>query len=1630
VKRTLFFVFLLMFLATFAVGQRDGGIPVFGASDAYYYDTINLLTLVPVLKFPPVTKGSGALPGGLRLEVVQNCRVLQQQWTCGDGLGNTSLLSTIFAVPNEMFGMTVKWSSASLGSCSGTAIGLTSLYGVTSQFVPNTLTTFPFPVDANNQGTIKLFHPSTASCPGTVSAVTSDDSGYTANVSFDGTNVTVNYVTNASGWKAAGWSANTGTTTLTDTFGNSMTYTGAGSTFTDTLGAVLTLGNANGDGTQPGSFTYIDTTGTAQFIQFSYGSASTFKTLGNHQCVSIQDGQSVSPLTHISYPDGKSFILGWESNAGGLDGLINSVTLPTGGVISYTHGAAPTTCGLFYFTSLTRSTTADGTTTYSSSTSNGIQTTTVLDPGMNKSVYTFAGVSTVYPFAAVPSFLTSVAVYQNIGTVGTPAYTLLSNSTYCYNNQSCSTAPSYPITQRDIYEYIGAGSLPKSHITEVYDTYGNVTSSTAVDLITIPNQTVVTTSTFSGCGQGSTITDLPCQITSVANGNTVAQSKYTYNSSGFRTQTQEWTGSTWLITNYTPNSNGTTASEQDPNGQVVNYGYAATGAGGCNGLLPTSSSTTVNGIQINTSRTWDCNGGVVLQTTDANGNTPPATQYDALFRPTQVTDNLGFQVATSYTSNSVTVTPSFGTPNTTYVDTLGRPIINQHQQSLGSSNYDTVSTSYGWSGTNFQVQTSTPCSQTAGQPCPVVAQTSLVNPAFGPISGTDYYGGTVTYGRNQNDASVISGPHPSGEHTKTVQTEIDGLGRPKSVCALQTSGGTACGQAMGNSGVLTTMSYSFGTGSSTVTTTRGSQTHTTVSDAIGRPTSITLPETGSTAQTMVYDSQSTQDACTSSGGRTSKGDLLRVNNPDGTSYTCNIYDGIHRVTDEGNNGSNSTINPCRRFRYDAISNGVQSAPSGYPSSGADIVGRMVEAETDDCTWPPTGSHMLTDEWFAYDKDGRPTDMWEKVPNVSTYTHTSVTYNADGVVTALNIPNFPFTFGVDGESRPFNAQQGSSWIIGSSATTGITFDAASRPLTVPIGTAGDSDSYTYDSVGNMKTYTYSVNGKSMTGTLTWNPIGSLGSLAIVDGFNAGGSQTCSFSYDDVARLLTDNCGSVWSQTYDYGVNGGEYENLSKSGSSSWTPGYQPCPTPCNNHMLGSTYDSDGNVTYDGVNTYTWNVYGKVASTNDGSNQQAVCGTSGECVTYDAFGRLVEGQHGSSSPWVHIYSPTGEHVAWQATSDGHYEPFFHLPGGDMVYMSPGNPIRLTHYDWTGSSRITSTMASPSTVQGDWAVSPYGDYYDKFGSLSNQAFAGNSAMFDYSLSDTPNRELMNASGRWLSPDPAGASWNAYSYPTDPNTMSDPSGLGQSPDCTADATGCKNPSNNPVPSATGGFLYWIGSLFSHEKITQKQAEENQADFAQLGNNLKADWNTLKADWREGATSKSEGRHYAPTYLRIQTEKMFGPLAADSEKGRFASAYLLGGGGIGSELGGQIAAEEEMVTLYHGTTRSAASKILNNGFRGGPDNTVFFAEDFPTAKFFGQMKMAENSASSGQVLSFSMPKSLARDLGLTSRELQGEFRGFPPTDIAGGSGFERILKGNSIDQFNQALGNGQIVVRRYVLQF
>jgi RHS repeat-associated protein len=118
---------------------------------------------------------------------------------------------------------------------------------------------------------------------------------------------------------------------------------------------------------------------------------------------------------------------------------------------------------------------------------------------------------------------------------------------------------------------------------------------------------------------------------------------------------------------------------------------------------------------------------------------------------------------------------------------------------------------------------------------------------------------------------------------------------------------------------------------------------------------------------------------------------------------------------------------------------------------------------------------------------------------------------------------------------------------------------------------------------------------------------------------------------------------------------------------------------------------------------------------------------------------------------------------------------LPGGSSAMYWTGN-FYYTHKDWLGSGRLNTTI--PASGNGvlyyDRQFSPFGEVYGNSGSAYGLNFTGDTQDAFGSLYDTPNRELNQSQGRWLTPDPAGAGWNLYAYLTNPNSFTDRSGLG----------------------------------------------------------------------------------------------------------------------------------------------------------------------------------------------------------------------------------------------------------------
>ena len=681
-----------------------------------------------------------------------------------------------------------------------------------------------------------------------------------------------------------------------------------------------------------------------------------------------------------------------------------------------------------------------------------------------------------------------------------------------------------------------------------------------------------------GSWNGSSCVSLPylwdrgCDyVVTDASGAKVSETRYTYNVQGHATETSAWiNGSAYLNSFASYSSNGTLSSATDVNGAITQYHYSGTGA--CSNLLLTS--TTYAVTSLSNSQTWNCSGVVPTSATDVNGN---ATQYgyvtqsgapDPLWRMVSFTDQLGNTTYGTFTAASPTVSAkqestmlfnngASGVDVLSTLDSLGRPYLTQIRQAPGSSSFDTATVEYDLNGRLSKMHT--PCTAAAASPCTSSLLTVTYDAMTRPSAISDAAGGYVSYSYppavGYKDVLVTVGPAPNGENVKKKQLEVDGLGRLISVCEITSATGSGtCGQVTQQPGYWTRYKYDalgrlIGVCQHTTqlasidciqSPSSGQQTRMFTYDGFGRVVSESNPESG--RMQYFYDqAPATPGAdCSTIAPNWAppyNGDLVKKYDANGNT-TCYTYDPLHRVLSMTYSGPNATDN--KYFVYDGATVDAQSMSNAK--------GRLAEAYTATCQT----CAKVTDVGFGYSKRGELTDTYELTPHSGKYYYINASYWANGALNVFNggltkLPGLPtFTYGIDGEGRT-SAVSASS---GVNPVLGTSYNGSSQVTSVTFG-SNDSAGFTFDSnTGRMTQYKETINGTAMHGDLTWNANGSLESLAITDPFNTNDTQTCSYGYDDLTRLTSANCGSIWAQTFSYDAFG----NLSKSGSLQWLPGY--------------------------------------------------------------------------------------------------------------------------------------------------------------------------------------------------------------------------------------------------------------------------------------------------------------------------------------------------------------------------------------------------------------------------------------------------------------------------------------------
>jgi RHS repeat-associated protein len=323
----------------------------------------------------------------------------------------------------------------------------------------------------------------------------------------------------------------------------------------------------------------------------------------------------------------------------------------------------------------------------------------------------------------------------------------------------------------------------------------------------------------------------------------------------------------------------------------------------------------------------------------------------------------------------------------------------------------------------------------------------------------------------------------------------------------------------------------------------------------------------------------------------------------------------------------------------------------------------------------------------------------------------------------------------------------------------------------------ASSITYLPFGPMNALTY---GNSLTLSATYdqdyNPTNRTVSGGIAnwtyttdDNGNVTQAGSATYGYDALNRINAENPGTSTSYTYDATSN-----RLTKDDGTTTTT---TVPTDSNKiSAVGAssyTYDDNGNITDDGVNTYTWNA----------ANQLATVNTTAGVYTYNWLNQRSEKVTASGTTYF-VYGPGGLPYGEYDSSGTMIREYVYLNGEPLAQIDSGSPEVLTylHTDHLGTPRY-ATNTSGAQVWS-WNNDAFG-VSTPSGSVTvnlrmpGQYFDVESGLF-YNINRYYNPEI----GRYISSDPIGidGGLNTFSYAEqNPVNSSDPSGLAPTDVCRA---------------------------------------------------------------------------------------------------------------------------------------------------------------------------------------------------------------------------------------------------------
>jgi RHS repeat-associated protein len=616
---------------------------------------------------------------------------------------------------------------------------------------------------------------------------------------------------------------------------------------------------------------------------------------------------------------------------------------------------------------------------------------------------------------------------------------------------------------------------------------------------------------------------------------------------------------------------------------------------------------------------------------------------------------------------------------------------------------------------------------------------------------------TVTRGDGETQSYTYKGRATQvvDENSVTRISQVDGLGRPSIVCEsssntllpLGSPGPISCGTDItGATGYTTTYSYSLATGTTTVT--QGSQTRTFQTDWLGRTTSVTEPESGTTTYSYTYNSTGLLVTRQRPKANQSSATVLTT--------TTTQYDSLGRVLAVNYNDG---LTPNKNFNYD-----VNPAGGWAGQTGTNVKGRLVffgaELGSSTATW--------SGQMLSYDPMGRLINMWECGPSTcgtASQASRALSYTYD---LAGNLKTSTDGGGVTSTYTVSQANELQSLTSSVSNTTNPANlisnvqNGPNGPNSFSLGN-GLTGVNGYDGLGRLYG-TWVCNASSVPictgGTQIHGEAVALSGIRTTAECDTVLNQCMNYGYDEFNRLTsrTVTSGPVQNFAYSYDRYGNRWSQTLTAGSGTWPqPSYNFTISGFNTNnqitTTGFTYDAAGNMTNDNLHSYTYDADGNILSVDSGSTATYL---------YNALNQRVRTVVGSTTTDF-TFNAAGQRVSlWNGSTGAQIQGQYYW-GSTPVAFYKGGATHFQHQDRLGSERVRTTYSG--TVEGSFTFLPFGDAQTTYSGSDLDPY--HFAQLDYdsetNSSHAQYRQYSSTQGRWMRPDPYSGSYD----PSNPQSM-----------------------------------------------------------------------------------------------------------------------------------------------------------------------------------------------------------------------------------------------------------------------